>query len=470
MKPVLIGGVWRQTSENFEVISPYSGDVLDEVCSANASETGETIYAAEGAARKMRKLTRKQISDGLRNISNGIIDRRVEFAKTIVLESGKPITAARGEVDRAVATFALAASEAERFAGEMIPLDVQQGGEGKLGYTFRVPKGIIYGITPFNFPLNLVAHKVAPALAAGNSIIIKPSEKTPLTAILLGEVFLESGLPKSALQIVPMDVKYMDTVLGDERIKMISFTGSAKIGWMLKEKCGKKAIALELGGNAPVIVDESADIETAVAKTAMGAFVYSGQVCISVQRILLHEKIAGEFTDRFLSCVKDLKSGDPIEETTILSSMIDEDAAVRAKSWVDEAINAGAKLLCGGARNGAYLEPTVLTDVNSEMRIVADEVFAPVAVIETFTGFPDAIAMANHSRYGLQVGVFTTNRENIYLASNDLEYGGVIFNDSPTFRVDNMPYGGIKDSGFGREGVKYAMEEMSEIKLIVINS
>ncbi|MEZ5346781.1 MAG: aldehyde dehydrogenase family protein [Pyrinomonadaceae bacterium] len=470
MKRVLIEGEWRETGEKFEVTAPFSGEVLDMVCSAAKTDAEDAIHAAEAAAAEMRQFTRENISKGLRRISAGIEEKSNEFAQTIALESGKPIAAARGEVGRAIATFALAASEAERFAGEMIPLDVQKGGEGKTGYTFRVPKGIIYGITPFNFPLNLVAHKVAPALAAGNSIIIKPSEKTPLTSLLLGEVFLKSGLPKSALQIVPMDVKYMDTILGDDRIKMISFTGSDKIGWMLKEKCGKKAIALELGGNAPVIVDESADIESTAAKTAVGAFVYSGQVCISVQRVLLHEKIADEFSDRFLSKVKDLKSGDPMDEDTVLSSMIDEDAAVRAKGWVDEAVGAGAKLRCGGGRNGAFLEPTVLTDVDPEMRIVSEEAFAPVAVIERFKTFPDAVAMANQSRYGLQVGVFTENTENIRIASRDLEYGGVIFNDSPTFRVDNMPYGGIKDSGFGREGVKYAMEEMSEIKLIVIDS
>jgi glyceraldehyde-3-phosphate dehydrogenase (NADP+) len=377
---------------------------------------------------------------------------------------------ARGEVERDIATFAWAASEAERFTGEVVPIDTQAGGMGKTGWTMRIPRGVIYGITPFNFPLNLVGHKVAPALASGNSIIIKPSRKTPLTSLLLGEVFLESGLPKSAFQVVPMNTDYMDTVLNDDRVKMISFTGSDKVGWSLKEKSGKKAISLELGGNAPVIVDESADLKKAIERTTMGAFVYAGQVCISIQRVLLHEKIAEEFTEKFVENAKNLKKGNPLNEDTQLSSMIDEDAAEKAKSWVDEALQNGAELLCGNERNGSMLDATIVTNTNPEMRVVSDEIFAPVAVIEKFSDFEEGIEMANHSRFGLQAGVFTQNLSNSQYAAENLEYGGVLINDVPTFRVDNMPYGGVKDSGFGREGLKYAMEEMSEIRLIVLNS
>ncbi len=469
-KKCLIGGEWRDGSESFAVKNPYSGESLAEVSSVNRDECEEAISSAEEAAKDMKKLPRFRIAKGLRKISEGIEKRKNEFAESIAKEAAKPINVARGEVERGIATFAWAASEAERFTGEVVPMDTQASGKGKTGWTMRIPVGVIYGITPFNFPLNLVGHKVAPALASGNSIIIKPSQKTPLTALLLGEVFLESGLPKRALQIVPMNTDYMDTVLNDERIKMISFTGSDKVGWMLKEKCGKKKIALELGGNAPVIIDESADLEKSLERTTMGAFVYAGQVCIAVQRVLLHEKIADEFTEKFVEKAKNLKKGDPLNESTQLSAMIDEDAAEKAKSWVDEALQNGAELLCGNERNGSVLEATVVTNVNPEMRVVADEIFAPVAVIEKFADFEEGIAMANHSRYGLQAGVFTQSLKNSNYAAENLEYGGVLINDVPTFRVDNMPYGGIKDSGFGREGLKYAMEEMSEIRLIVLNS
>lgn len=469
-RKILIGGEWREASESFEVKSPFTGKVLAEVSSANESETEEAIALADEAAKEMRKLSRVEIAEGLRKISKAIEKRKDEFAESIANEAAKPLKTAKGEVERDISLFAWAAGEAERFAGDVVPIDTQAGGKGKFGYTLQVPRGVIYGISPFNFPLNLVGHKVAPALASANSIIIKPSSKTPLTALLLGEVFLESGLPKNALQVVPMNTDYIDTVLNDERVKMISFTGSDSVGWNLKTKAGKKAVSLELGGNAPVIIDESADLKRAIEQTAYGAFAYAGQTCISVQRVILHEKIADEFTEKFVEKAKNLKIGNPLDETTELSVMIDENAAEKAKSWIDEALQNGAKLLCGGTRNGAMLDATILSDTNPEMRVVADEIFAPVAVIERFSDFEEAVEMANHTRYGLQAGVFTGNLNHSRYAAENLEYGGVIINDVPTFRVDNMPYGGVKDSGFGREGVGYAMEEMSEIRLIVLNS
>ncbi|MBC7901664.1 MAG: aldehyde dehydrogenase family protein, partial [Saprospiraceae bacterium] len=328
-------------------------------------------------------------------------------------------------------------------------------------------RGVIYGITPFNFPLNLVAHKVAPALAAGNAIIIKPSQRTPLTSLLLGEVFLESGLPASALQIVPMDVKFMDAVYSDDRIKMVSFTGSDAVGWDLKQKAGKKAVALELGGNAPVIVDESADIDISIAKTVTGAFSYSGQVCISVQRIYIHEKLFDKWTSKFIEDTKALKFGGPLDEITDVSAMIDEKAAEKLEGWISEAVNNGAELLRGGQRDSSRIDPTVITKTNPEMRVVSEEAFGPIAVVEKFSDFREAIDAANNSKFGLQAGVFTQNLSNADYAAENLEYGGIILNDVPTFRVDNMPYGGSKESGFGREGVRYAMEEMSEVRLIV---
>lgn len=417
----------------------------------------------------MRALSRFEIGKGLRKIADGIEKRKEEFAQTIAEEAAKPIKLARGEVERGIATFAWAAGEAERFAGEVVPLDTQAPGKGKTAWTRRVPRGVIYGITPFNFPLNLVGHKVAPALASRNSIIIKPSDKTPLTALLLGEVFLESDLPEAALQIVPMNVKYIDAVLRDERVNMISFTGSAEVGWNLKQKCGKKTIALELGGNAPVIIDDTADINKSLERTAMGAFVYAGQVCISVQRVFVHEKIFSEWTEKFVEKARILRKGNPLDDLTELSVMITEEAARKAQTRIIEAKENGAEVLCGGNREGAMLEATILSNTNPEMRVVSEEVFAPVAVVEKFGDFAEAVDLSNQSKYGLQAGVFTNNLQNSNYAAEHLEYGGVIINDVPTFRVDNMPYGGAKDSGFGREGIRYAMEEMSEIRLIVMS-
>jgi len=469
-KKILIGGEWRGANETFSVVNPFSNETIAEVYSANADENNAAIIAAENAAREMRKSARFEIAAGLRKIAAGIERRKDEFAKTIADEAAKPIKLAHGEVLRGIATFAWAAGEAERFVGEVVPVDTIATGKGKTGYTKIIPRGVIYGITPFNFPLNLVGHKVAPALASGNAIIIKPSQRTPLTALLLGEVFLESGLPKSALQIVPMDTKYIDAVYADERVKMISFTSSAEVGWQIKAKAHKKMVTLELGGNAPVIVDESADIEQSLDKITSGAFVYAGQTCISVQRVYIHERIFDEWTEKFVEKASSLKKGNPLEETTELSAMITEAAAEKAQSWVKEAIDDGAKILCGNNRQGSLFDATVLTKTNPEMRVVAGEIFAPVVVVERFSDFTEAVDAANQTKYGLQAGVFTNNLNNSNYAAEHLEYGSVIINDVPTFRVDNMPYGGVKDSGFGREGVRYAMKERCETRLIVINS
>jgi glyceraldehyde-3-phosphate dehydrogenase (NADP+) len=468
-KPLLIGGAWRETNQFQEVRSPFSSEMLARVCAASREIVEEAIAAAETAAVELRALPRYEMAEALRRIADGIQARREEFARTIALESGKPIQAARGETDRGIATFTIAAEEARRFTGETVAIDTQALGRGRYGWTERVPRGVIYGITPFNFPLNLVAHKVAPALASRNAIIVKPSPRTPLTALLLGEVFLESGLPKSALQVVPMEIPEIDVVLSDERVAMISFTGSAAVGWKLRERAARKAVTLELGGNAPVIVDETADVAYSVERSAMAAFSYAGQVCISAQRLFVHEKIADEWTASFVERARGLRTGDPLDEATELSVMIDEQAARRAEEWINEAVGAGARLLCGGGRRGALLEATVLTDVHSEMRICSEEVFAPVATIQTFNDFSAALAEANHTRYGLQAGVFTRETRRMYEAAHSLEFGGVMINDAPAFRVDNMPYGGVKLSGFGREGVRYAMEEMTEPRLIVVD-
>ena len=469
MKPFLIGGEWRTTGDVQEVRSPYTGEVVARVSYASRNEVEEAIAVAASAALEMRVLPRYEVAESLRRIADYITAHREDFARTIATEAGKPITAARGETDRSISTFTFAAEEARRFTGETVPVDTQVIGRGRFGWTERIPRGIVFGITPFNFPLNLVAHKVAPALASRNAIIVKPSPRTPLTALMLGEAFLESGLPKGALQVVPMEIELIDLLLVDERVRMISFTGSAEVGWRLRERAARKMVTLELGGNAPVIVDETADVAYSVKRSVVAAFNYAGQVCISAQRLLLHESIAEEWTSRFVEAARNLRTGDPLDEATQLSVMINEEAARRAESWIQEAVNAGARLLCGGTRRNALLEATVLTDVHSEMRICSEEVFAPVATIQTFSDFADALAEANHTRYGLQAGVFTRDMSHAFQATEALDFGGVMINDAPAFRVDNMPYGGVKLSGAGREGVRYAMEEMTELRMIVID-
>lgn len=466
-KKILIGGEWRSATGTIEIISPHNGARVAEVYSASAGEFRAAIGYAETSAAVLRGLSRYQLANGLRAIAAGIERRKDEFVGSIVAESAKPIRYARGEVERCIATFSWAAGEAERFAGEVVAVDTQAIGRGKSAHTLRIPRGIVYGITPFNFPLNLVAHKVAPALASGNAIIVKPSDRTPLTALLLGEVFLESGLPKGGLQVVPMSVSHIDAAYQDDRIRMISFTGSAPVGWEIKAKAAKKFVTLELGGNASVIVDQSANFESSLNRCLVGAFAFSGQVCISVQRIFVHEAQFDRWLNAFAECAKKLKKGDPSEEATEIGVMIDEHAAIRAENWVKEAVEGGALVVCGGARSGNMLDPTVLTKTNPEMMVVAEEAFAPIAVVESFSRFENAVELANLGQYGLQAGVFTNDLGNASFAARHLEYGSVIINDVPTFRVDNMPYGGVKSSGFGREGVRYAMEEMTEMRLIV---
>jgi len=468
-KPLLLGGQWRTTGSAHEVRSPYNAELLARFSVASPGEVEEALDAAAAAAAEMRDVPRHRRADALRLVADRIAARAEEFARTIALEAGKPIRTARAEVGRAVSTFTYASEEARRFAGEVVPLDGQPGGAGRLGWTERVPRGVVFAITPFNFPLNLVAHKVAPALASGNAVVVKPSPRTPLTSLLLGEVFLETDLPRAAVQVVPMEIEEIDFAVRDGRVSMVSFTGSAEVGWRLRERAARKPVALELGGNAPVIVDETADAAYAVERTALAAFAYAGQVCISAQRVLVHESRAAEFTRRLVESAEALRAGDPLDEATEISNMIDEPAARRAEAWVHEAVAAGARLLCGGRRVGSLLDATVLTDVHSEMRVCAEEVFAPVATVQTFGDFEEALAEANATRYGLQAGLFTRDLSRAVRALRALEFGGVIVNDAPAFRVDNMPYGGVKQSGFGREGVRYAMEEMTEPRLIVID-
>jgi acyl-CoA reductase-like NAD-dependent aldehyde dehydrogenase len=392
-----------------------------------------------------------------------------EFARIICEESAKPISTARGEAARAVSTFTDAMEECKRLRGEQIPLDYEPASRGRWGLIRRFPIGPILGIAPFNFPLNLVCHKVAPALASGNTIILKPASQTPFSALRLAQAVTKAGWPDGSLNVVPMNSAKTHLLLEDERLKMVTFTGSPAVGWAIKNKAGRKRITLELGGNAAVIVHDDADLDYAAARCVAGGFVQSGQNCISVQRIYVSDKIYSSFMNLFLPQVKALKVGDPADEQTFVGPMIHHSEVERVLAWIREATDGGARILTGGTADGNTLMPTVLTDVNPEMKVSKQEVFAPLVVIYSYGDIQDALQAVNQSDFGLQAGLFTKNVSVIFQAYEELEVGGLIVGDVPTYRVDPMPYGGMKQSGIGREGVRFAMEEMTEMKLLVMN-
>lgn len=464
--PFYLGNQAISNSEKFEVRCPFDNSIVGLVNKANEKHINSAIEKSEQIFKISRKIPTYEKANALRSIAKDIQEKSEELAKTLALECGKNINFARGEVQRAYQTFTIASEECKRIEGEYFSLDSVKKGENKSALVKRFPIGPILGITPFNFPLNLVAHKVAPALAVGNPIIIKPSSLAPISALNLSEI-VTKYTPDGMLSVLPCAGADIDNAVRDSRIKMISFTGSPPIGWKLKEICGKKKICLELGGNAGLILDKDCDIEDAISKAIMGGFAYAGQVCIHTQRIYVHEKIYVGFVSKFIEKVKALKSGNPLNENVFLNSMITEEDAIRAERWVNEAVDAGAKILCGGKRKDSNFQATVLTDTTPEMKVEAKEVFAPVVTVNSFNDFKDAVGMVNNSIYGLQAGVFTNSMKNIFYAFDNIEVGGVIINNVPTFRVDQMPYGGIKNSGFGREGVKYTIEEMTEIKLLV---
>lgn len=405
----------------------------------------------------------------LQQIAALLYRRRDEFAQTITAEAGKPITDAKREVSRAIQTFTVAAEEARRIPGEVVPLDWTPGFDTHLGLLRRFPIGPILGITPFNFPINLVAHKVAPALASGNPILIKPAPQTPLTALLLGEIAVEAGVPPGGLNVVPCDNLLAERMVVDPRFKLLSFTGSASVGWMLKAKCGKKKVTLELGGNAGVVIESDADIELAAQRCAAGGFGYAGQTCISVQRIFVHHSIADRFTTKLLMHVARLKMGDPTDETTSIGPLIDDAAAQRVEGWIDEAVADGARVLLGGRRTGSLIEATVLSNVNPEMKVSCREVFGPLVTVTPYRQLSEAVTLLNQSDFGLQAGIFTQDINKIFYAFRHVEVGAVVANDIPTFRADHMPYGGVKDSGLGREGVRAAIEDMTEPRMLIMN-
>ena len=466
---IFLAGNWKPCKKAIEIKNPYNGESVGSVHQAEAGEIEHAIGAAQQAFPELRKMPLYRRAEALQRITDGLRDRLEEFARMICVEAGKPITDARGEVGRAILNFQTAVEETKRLGGEVIPMDLAAGSESRFGIVRRFPIGPILGISPFNFPLNLVGHKIAPAIASGNPIVLKPAPKTPITALMLGELIGLSGLPAGSVSILPCSNELAQKMATDERFKLLSFTGSAKVGWFLKGKAGKKKVLLELGGNAGVIIHRDADLELAARRCAAGGFTYAGQSCISVQRIYVHEPVIKPFMDRFLNLVKGLKTGDPMEEGTNVGPMIDSDASERTEQWVDEAVKQGAKVLIGGKRRGRMFEPTVLDHVTPVMKVCSEEVFAPLVVVIPYHDFDEALTALNNSQYGLQAGLFTNDLKKIFQAYEDLEVGGLMVNEVSSYRIDPMPYGGVKDSGLGREGVRYAIEEMTEPKLLALN-
>jgi acyl-CoA reductase-like NAD-dependent aldehyde dehydrogenase len=464
----LVNGKWTTSSEVILIRSPFDGSEVGSTYRASRADVEAAVAGSVAGQAELQRLSAHARQAILRATAEGIRAEREEFARLIAREAGKPLKAARVEVDRAVFTFSLAAEEAIRIAGEYLPMDVMPGSDRKHGIVRRFPAGPVAAITPFNFPLNLVAHKVAPAIACGCPVVLKPAPQTPLTALKLARLLLESGMPAGALHVLPLANEDAGVLVEDERIKVLSFTGSAAVGWQLKARAGKKRVLLELGGNAAVIVHDDTDVKHAAARCAAGGFSYAGQSCISVQRILVVRAKFEEFTQELVARVKALKCGDPLDEATDVGPLIRESDAQRVEQWIAESVGEGAKLLCGGKRRGAIVEPAVLTGTKPAQKVNCEEVFGPLVTVEPYDGFDEAIRRANDSRYGLQAGIFTADQARIAQAFEQLEVGGVIVNEAPTFRADHMPYGGVKDSGLGREGVRYAIEEMTERKILVL--
>lgn len=468
--PYWLAGRPGRSSDPLEVRNPFDNSVVGTTWLAGDDEFDRAADAAVAAADVMRAMPAYERAGILAAASAELRARRDQLARIIAGEAGKPLKDATVEADRAAMTFQVAAEEARRLGGEVVPIDLAPHGAGRIGIVRRFPIGPVAAISPFNFPLNLSAHKVAPAIAAGNPVVLKPATKTPLSALQLGDIVTRAGLPAGAISVLPMPRKTGDRLVTDSRFKLLTFTGSSPVGWDMKNRAGKKKVILELGGNAGVIVDEGADLECAARRIATGGFAFAGQSCISVQRVYVHDRVFDDFAARLLALVGALKIGDPLDPSTDLGPMIEEAEAARVESWVNEAVAAGARVLTGGRRiDAATYAPTVLTDVPADAKVCAAEVFAPLVALFRFARFEDAVREVNRSRYGLQAGVFTTHLEHTLHAFDALEVGGVIVNDVPTWRIDHMPYGGVKDSGLGREGPRYTIEEMTEPKLLVIN-
>lgn len=464
--PIYLAGEFVEAGTPLEVRNPATGELVGMTFQAGPEELERATRAAVDAIAKMRRLASFERRDALAHVAERINEEADELAELLTRESGKPIKDARGEVARAALTFRTAGEEALRLNGEWLPLDWNAASRGRTGIVRRYPIGPVAGISPFNFPLNLAAHKVAPAIAAGCSIVLKPPSKDPLVMLRVAQYLDETDLPKGAVSILPMDRPTGDQLVRDDRFKLLSFTGSPSVGWKMKAEAGKKKVVLELGGNAGAIVDETADLDWAASRLVYGSFAYAGQVCISVQRVYVVDSVYEAFAAKFVEKVRQVKVGDPLDPATDLGPMVDEKAVQRTHEWVQEAIEAGATALVGDEPNGLFYPPTVLVDAPKSCRVCGEEVFAPVVNLFRVRDFAAAINEINDSQFGLQCGVFTNDMERTLTAHDELEVGGVIVNDIPTWRIDHMPYGGVKDSGLGREGLRYSIEDMTEPRLL----
>ena len=466
--PYYVGGRPERPNTDLVVTDKYTGRVAARVAQAGPDAVRRADDAAVRAAEPMRRMHAYERQAVLQHCVDRFRQRAEELAHALCVEAGKPIRDARGEVGRLIDTFRIAAEESVRIYGEVMPMDITPRAAAYTGMWKRVPVGPCLFITPFNFPLNLCAHKVAPALACGCPFVLKPASATPIGALIIGEVLAEAELPPGAFSIVTCSGKDASTLVEDDRIRLLSFTGSGPVGWDLKRRAGKKHVLLELGGNAAVVIDRDADLDDAVRRVVFGAFYQSGQSCISVQRIIVHESVYEPFRDRLVAATRQLKTGDPRQEDTFIGPMISEAEAVRLESWINAACDRGATVLCGGRRQGALLEATLLENVPEDAEVSCKEAFGPVAVLSRFTEFDEALEAVNASAYGLQAGVFTRDIFKAYRAWDRLDVGGVVINDVPSFRVDHMPYGGVKESGSGREGIRFAIEHMTEIRLMIV--
>jgi acyl-CoA reductase-like NAD-dependent aldehyde dehydrogenase len=468
--PLYLANAAQQPNQDLEVTDKFTGKVATRVALADAATIDEAIGWTVKAAAPMAKMAAYERRDVLTHCVTRFSERFEELAYALCVEAGKPIADSRGEVGRLIDTFRIAAEESVRMTGEVQPLDIAPRARGYQGMWKRVPIGPCSFISPFNFPLNLAAHKIAPALAVGCPFVMKPASRTPLGALIIGEVLAETSLPKGAFSILPASRDGADLFTTDDRLKLLSFTGSPEVGWDLKARAGKKKVVLELGGNAAVIIDKDADLEDALTRVIFGAFYQSGQSCIGVQRILIHADVYDAFKAKLVAKAGTLVAGDPHDEKVFIGPMIDVKEASRLDGWIQEAAAAGATLLCGGKREGAMLEATLLEGVPRDAKLYREEAFGPVAILSKFTDFDAALEEVNDSKFGLQAGVFTRDLYKMLQAWEHLEVGGVVIGDVPSYRVDNMPYGGVKDSGLGREGVRFAMEDMTEIRNLVIRT
>ena len=466
--PIFLANKPVSTERTLGVSNKYTGREAARVGLADERIVAEATAQAVAAAGKCHEMPAYERANVLHHVVRRITERTEELAETLAIEAGKPIRDARGEVARATDTFRIAAEEATRMNGEYLPLDVSQRGAGFAGICIRVPIGPCSFVTPFNFPLNLVAHKVAPAIAVGCPWVLKPASYTPISALILGEILAETSLPPGAFSILPCSREAADALTTDDRFKLLSFTGSPEAGWKMKSRAGRKKVVLELGGNAACIVDVDADLDHVTSRLTTGAFYQSGQSCISVQRIFIHQSIYDTLKCRMVAAATNLRTGDPLDENTFLGPLITEDDAKRIEGWINDAVARGARLLCGAKRNGSFVDATLLENVPDDLPISCREAFGPVAILEPFTDFSAVCKRVNDSAYGLQAGVFSRDIHKAFYALHTLEVGAVVINDVPSVRVDAMPYGGVKDSGLGREGVRYAMEDMTERRLLLL--